>query len=224
VVVSGPVIPAIFVNFFVASTGAGGALVGLLFVAVAVSPERTFGENVPSERRAVATSAFTALVNAFFVSLGSLIPDTTSAYVALTLSLVSLIGTVRLAADLVERGIGAKRLIRRLALIVICGVLYALEGWFAFELLRAPQAPGPVYSLAGVLMGVYGMAIVRAWELLGAERHGILGWLSPLRDIEPKPPPHARRGSQDARFPTLRWHPARRRRHSQGSESAGPQA
>ena len=56
-------VPAAFHDYFVASTGAGAALVGLLFVAVPIAPERTVVNSAPVERQAVATSAYTALLN-----------------------------------------------------------------------------------------------------------------------------------------------------------------
>ena len=67
-------VPSTFNNFFVASAGAGGALVGLIFVAVSIAPEHIVQASAPVERQAVAASSFTALVNAFFISLGALIP------------------------------------------------------------------------------------------------------------------------------------------------------
>src|SRR5258708_6825442 len=63
--------PGAFTNFFLASAGAGAALVGLLFVAVSVAPEQPFAPGSAPERRGVATAAFIALANAFFVSLAS---------------------------------------------------------------------------------------------------------------------------------------------------------
>ncbi len=59
-------VPATFANFFLATAGAGGTLIGLLFVAVSINPERIFSEGAPKERQAVASGAFTVLVNAFF--------------------------------------------------------------------------------------------------------------------------------------------------------------
>jgi modulator of FtsH protease len=177
------VVSAEFGNFFVASAGAGAALAGLLFVAIAVSPERIFGETAPPEARAVATSAFTALLNAFFVSLAALIPGNSLGYIALTIAGFSFLGTVRLLASLVQRGLGFRRLARRLFLAVLSGALYAYEGWFALNLVNDPSNPVWASALAGLLLGIYGMAVTRAWELLGAERQGLLAWLSPLRDI-----------------------------------------
>jgi hypothetical protein len=59
-------VPAEFNNFFVASASAGAALVGLLFVAVSIAPEHIVMANAPIERRAMSSSSFTALLNAFF--------------------------------------------------------------------------------------------------------------------------------------------------------------
>src|SRR5579864_5423913 len=67
-------VPPEFLNFFIASTSAGAALVGLLFVAVSIAPEQMVTRQAPLERQAVAGSAFTALINAFFISLVALIP------------------------------------------------------------------------------------------------------------------------------------------------------
>ncbi len=67
--------PVDFTAFFAASAGAAAALVGLLFVAISISPERNVGPGAPVERQVVAEGAFTALVNAFFLSLGALIPN-----------------------------------------------------------------------------------------------------------------------------------------------------
>ena len=72
-------VPPEFANFFIAGASAGAALVGLLFVAVSIAPERMVTRRAPIERQAVAGSAFTALINAFLLSLAALIPASTLA-------------------------------------------------------------------------------------------------------------------------------------------------
>jgi len=67
-------VPPELSNYFLATAGAGAALIGLLFVAVSIAPEQIVTRRAPMERQAVAASTFTALLNAFFISLGALIP------------------------------------------------------------------------------------------------------------------------------------------------------
>lgn len=69
-------VPEAFHDYFVASTGAAAALVGLLFVAVSIAPERTVTSGAPVERRAVALSAYTALLNAFFLLMANSLDPT----------------------------------------------------------------------------------------------------------------------------------------------------
>src|ERR1700738_2673342 len=68
-------IPDSFTNFFIASTGAGAALLGLLFVSISISPEDKISENAQVERRVSAQGALTLLINAFFISLAALLPS-----------------------------------------------------------------------------------------------------------------------------------------------------
>ena len=39
-----------------------------------------------------------------------------------------------------------------------------------------------------LLIGLFGLGLTRAWQLLGAQRYGFGGWLNPLRDIREDPP------------------------------------
>jgi hypothetical protein len=71
-------VPPAFLPFFAASMGAAATLLGLLFVAASIAPERTVAAGAPVERQMVADSIFTALINAFFVSMGGAIPTSTS--------------------------------------------------------------------------------------------------------------------------------------------------
>jgi hypothetical protein len=82
-------VPQELTNFFTVSAGVGATLIGLIFVAVSIAPERTVMEGAPLERQAVAASAFSALCNAFFISFFALLPG--DAFVTITF-LMSAIG------------------------------------------------------------------------------------------------------------------------------------
>src|SRR3989442_14040776 len=95
-------VPPQFVNFFIASAGAGAALVGLLFVAVSIAPEHIVQENATVERQAMAASSSTALLNAFFISFGALLPENVG-YITLVMSLSGLINSIYLTRNLLKR-------------------------------------------------------------------------------------------------------------------------
>ena len=177
------VVPPEFANFFIASASAGGALVGLLFVAVSVAPEQIVAAQAPVERQAVASTAFTALMNAFFISLFALIPKFNIGFIIIPFSFLCLL-TVLIQAWRILRGTrNWQSLLRRAFLVLLSVALYGLELWNGFQLYTNPSQPGYVYSLISCLLGAFGLGLIRAWELLGVRRYGLLGWLNPLRDI-----------------------------------------
>lgn len=174
--------PTIFEGFFTASAGAGATLVGLLFVAVSVAPERVFGKAARFEHQLVASSAFTALINAFFISLGAIIPSssyTGTGTVVLVMGAIALVNSVALGVNLIRRT-ALETTLRSAALVVASLVLYGWEVASALQLLRAPSDASPVFTICGLLVGVYGFGIVRAWQLIGADRRGLIGFIIPL--------------------------------------------
>lgn len=173
-------VPSDFTNYFLASTGAGGALVGLLFVAIAVAPERIFGRDALPERQVVAASAFSAMVNAFIVSLTALIPRMNIGGVAIVMGGLALSATVQQAHRVWDRHIGAMRLVRRMSLPASSFVIYGLEIYFGIASLQHGSTVEPVFSLSILLLVIYGVGLTRAWQLLGAPRNGVFSWLFDL--------------------------------------------
>lgn len=179
--------PSAFQPFFAASMGAAAALLGLLFVAVSVAPERTVGTGAPVERQMVAESVFTALINAFFVSMGGTIPGINLGSVALVLSAFALFQTLHVGWRLWPRRFSLRNVIQRLALVVVALAIYGLQLNDASQLIRVPPQSTPVGSEINLLFALYAFALGRSWELLGARRGILSGRLSPTFEDDGKP-------------------------------------
>ena len=183
-------IPPEFENFFFASAGVSATLIGLLFVAVSVRPERVFGSEGPSEHFSTATGAFTAFINAFFVSLGALVPHVNLGSFVLVMGAFALLNTLGLGRRLWRGWRRRHRGGREVGLVLIGFVIYGLELRYGWALLRAPEGTEYVSSLVILLPVVYGVGLGRAWELLGARRWGLLAWF-----LSPRERDDARSGS-----------------------------
>lgn len=183
-------IPPAFTNFFIASAGAGAALVGLLFVAVSLAPEQTVTRRAPVERQAVTGSAFTALINAFFLSLVALVPHFNFGTVVVPFSCLCLATSLTQARHLLLHPKNWQSLLRRLFLVLLGVGLYGFELANGSQLLAAPASAQPaiVFELVWCIVGAFGIGLTRAWQLLGAQRYGLIGWLSPLRDLDGSEP------------------------------------
>ena len=176
-------IPPSFANFFIASTSAGAALVGLLFVAISIAPEHTVMVGAPLARQVVATNAFTSLLNAFFISLGALIPISNLGWVTLVMSLTGVSSSLTLGWNLLSHRQRWQNALRNTPLLMGSLIVYGYELYYAVDLIKTPQDTGAVLALTELLIVVYALGLIRAWELLGARRYGLLGWLSPLRSL-----------------------------------------
>lgn len=178
-------VPEVFHDFFVASAGVSGALIGLLFVASAVAPERIVQSSAPIRAQETAAGAYLVLIDTLFVALAALIPANTLAVVVPLMAGVGIVGTVIFAGiTLVE--------VRRPGVRWISHRLVSL-GFFVWQLVLGIQLAGGdattgIYvSLASLSLAFYAIGISRAWQLLGGSGHGIVDGIQLWR---------ARHGSQ----------------------------
>jgi hypothetical protein len=129
------------------------------------------------------------LLNAFFISLGALIPASTNlGWVTLVMSLTGISSSLALGWDLLRRQQRWQSVLRNIVLLVGSLFVYGFEFYYALDLLKAPQNTGAILALTELLIVVYAIGLIRAWELLGARRFGLLSWLSPLREVNEKLP------------------------------------
>jgi hypothetical protein len=164
-------IPGQFITFFAASLTADGALIGLLFVAIAIEPDQIFqGKN--QERELAASGAFTSLVNAFMISLLALIPDINVGWGIIFVAGFSLLNIMIHTADKLRRG--QRTFGRSLFYTISALLLYGLEIFYSIQLIVQPRNNlDALYTLIFVLVATYAVALTRAWTLLGGENRSL---------------------------------------------------
>jgi hypothetical protein len=165
--------PADLHDFFVASASVAGALIGLLFVAISVRPERLADDRETHFHRVRASSALTAFINALSVSLFALIPSdllggtaVVVAVIGLTFAGGSLMSTVRV------RGGGITELRDELFLVVQV-VVFVLQLIYGLNLAANAQDSGALHTLAVLVIACFLIGISRAWELIGGPDMGL---------------------------------------------------
>jgi hypothetical protein len=153
------VVPAEFTGYFTAAATAAGVLIGLLFVAASLRPERVFGENASTGHQVQAGSAFTSLVNSFFVSLVAVIPKANLGDVAVVMAVVSLWTTARL-----HREAGRHEL--HLVLLLLSVATYVYQAVVGVTLIINPNDSNQAFTIAYLMIASFAVALSRAWALM----------------------------------------------------------
>jgi hypothetical protein len=194
------VVPDTLHDFFVASSGASAALIGLLFVAISIQTEQTFGSKASENRLAFAGSAFTALGNIFFASLLGLLPFVNFGVVVVILGSVGLANSFLLLRDLQRRGV--LRLTRGPVTTFYAVIIYGFELWWGIHLWRRPDDLMALYSLIIVIVFAYSFGLARSWELLGGTDYSLIGSLFHARrhgtQVQPNAPETSGPSSSDS--------------------------
>ena len=162
-------------QFFTGTATVAGALVGLLFVALSVSPERLRGAHASVEHQAIAATAFTALVDALFISLIGLQPGGGLNYGAVILGGLGLTSSIGLAIRLWQSRTGqglSRRWPYLLGFIVVVYTAQVISGLVTHT--QASQAD----ASATFLYIMFSIGIARSWELLGLQGGGPLDLLA----------------------------------------------
>jgi FtsH-binding integral membrane protein len=173
-------------EFFQASASVAGALIGLLFVAISVAPERILGPEASDVHGIRAAATLTAFTNALAVVLFGLIPGFDAGDAAMVVAIVGLLFIIG-ALLRVFPGWRAKR-IRFFDLFFLVGLLvvFIVQLIAGIGLERHPGDSGDLKIICVLVIVCFLIGIERAWELVGGPsvsvRHELLARVHEHRD------------------------------------------
>lgn len=161
-------------NFFIASSGASAAILGLLFVAVTVANTDDADIKTRERRTVLAGSAFLALIDAFFVSILSLTGGPVLLGLSsLVMATVGLLGTSRLIPRAARAGNFSSGFPTRKLNIVFASISaggYTVQLGLAVAQLGDDHSSALQRALIIVVVCLYGSALGRAWDVMGIGR------------------------------------------------------
>jgi hypothetical protein len=160
-------VPVSFHDFFGGCASVAGALIGLLFVAVSVSPEKLTGDAAHPEHQVRAGAAFSSLVSTLVIALVAMLPLVSLADAGIVVGGAGLITTVGLIIVLYREH---RQKIRRndVRMLAILLVLYGLQTANAVQLGSHPREMSGISRQGALLIAFFLFGIARSWQLVGA--------------------------------------------------------
>jgi hypothetical protein len=169
-------------DFFVASAGVAGALIGLLFVAISVAPERVVGPESETVHEVRAAATLTAFTNALAVSLFSLIPGVGAGGVATAVSIAGLLFVLGALGRLVPLARAGEIRPRELTSMFGLLAVFTIQLVAAIKLDIKEPNHGALQTICILVAVCFLIGIARAWELVGGPRVSVWNVLRAPRE------------------------------------------
>jgi hypothetical protein len=160
-------VPESFHEFFLGSAGVAGGLIGLLFVAVSVAPERVTAAEAERAHQVRARAALTSFGNALAVSLFALIPNIGFGG---SVTVIGTIGLLFVAGSLLSLLRTARNHhLRTMDYTFLAGlaVVFGLQLVEGLRLSRHHGSADATSTVAVLVIACFFIGISRAWELIG---------------------------------------------------------
>jgi hypothetical protein len=165
-------VPTSYHAFFGGAASVAGALIGLLFVAISVSPHKVSGDEASTEYQVKASMAFSMLINALVLALFALLPGTDLGTYGIVLAGIGLSSTTGLTVASL-RNHDTRRHRPTLVRLGVSLVVFAFQLWVSIRLADTPHRTELVREEAIVAIVLFVVAIDRAWELIGINDQGL---------------------------------------------------
>jgi len=191
------VVPLSYHDFFSGCATIAGALIGLLFVAISVSPGKLTGETARTEHQVRAGAAFSALVNTMVIALVALLPRANLGEASLILAAAGLATTAGLILVLYREHGTVKRSDATMFLIML--ILYGLQLANGIKLNAAPHDVNGVDNQGVLAIGFFLFGIARAWQLVGARDFNLMSTVAAMVHRPGGAGPHPADGEQPGR-------------------------
>ncbi len=167
-------------EFLAATAGAAGALTGLLFVALSVTPRQRHASLPAVILQVRSAAAMLAFSNALAVALFSLVPDTNAGWPSTVLGIIGILFTAAAVRSILSSAATSRDQVRQLELISLLLAIFGTELVAGLVALARPNSTTPVEVIGYALVASLLMGIGRAWELVSDRETGVLSSIAVL--------------------------------------------
>jgi len=167
------VTPSSLTEFFAASAGVAGALIGLLFVAVSVVHDRLTADEAEQVHRIRADAALTAFSNALSVALIALIPGHTLGWTSVIVGVLGVIFVVASLLSVTRVRKTQPSSPRDSTFLIVMAVIFGVELVAGVRLLSHAHDASAADWIAGMVVASFFVGIGRSWELIGGPTIGL---------------------------------------------------
>lgn len=164
-------------EFFLGSAGVAGALIGLLFVALSVAPERVLGPDASEVHAVRAAATLTAFTNALTVSLFGLVPGLNIGGATTAVALIGLLFVAGSLLRVLPVWRDGQIQLREMSFLVGLLVVFAIELVAGIGLLEHSRDPSDLQTVCILVVVCFLIGIARAWELVGGPSVSLGGQL-----------------------------------------------